>query len=147
MDEKGFLSTVAAQLADVLCELGRYEEARDLIERSATLAAPDDVTSQTMWRTARSKVLAHARSLDEAETLARDALIRIEASDFLNEHAEALVQLAAVLSMRGRIDEADAVSRQAVALFERKGNVIRAKSTRRERLGASSASNPSSAPI
>jgi tetratricopeptide (TPR) repeat protein len=138
MDERGFLSTVAAQLADVLCAQGRDGEAKDLIETSAELAAPDDVTSQTMWRTARAKALTHAGSLDEAEIVAREARRRIERTDLLNVHAEALVQLAVVLRLQRRFDEAGAVNAHAVELFERKGNVVSAARVRSKH-GAASA--------
>ncbi len=138
MNEKGFLSTVAAQLADVICALGRQPEAKALTEVSAQLAAADDVTSQAMWRTAQAKVLADEGSLEEAEKLAREAQELIQRTDFLNLHAQALLQLAAVLEARESQDESLKINLEATNLFERKGNIVSAGKARAAGLNAPS---------
>jgi predicted ATPase/class 3 adenylate cyclase len=130
MDEKGFLSTVAAQLADVLCALGRQQEAKELTEMSAELAAVDDVTSQAMWRMARAKVLVEEGSLQEAEGLASEAQLLIKRTDFLNLHAQVLLRLATVLRARGRHEESLEINLEAATLFERKGNIVSAGKAR-----------------
>jgi predicted ATPase len=130
MDEKGFLSTLAAQLASVLCALGRQQEAKDLTEMSADLAAADDVTSQAMWRMARAKVLMEEGSLDKAERLSREAKKLIERTDFLNLHAQVLLQLATVLRARGQHEESLENNLEAAELFERKGNIVSSRKAR-----------------
>ena len=61
MGERGFLSTIAGFLAQALCAQGEYDEAERFSRASEAAAAPDDVMSQVLWRTARAKVRAAAR--------------------------------------------------------------------------------------
>jgi predicted ATPase/class 3 adenylate cyclase len=126
LDEKGFLATVVAQLAHVLCAQARYAEAAELTRVSADLSAAEDVTGQALWRAAWAKVLAHEGRHDEAERVARDAVARIEATDFLNDHAAALADLATVLRDAKGTDEARPALARAVELYERKGNTAAA---------------------
>ena len=79
--EKGWLSTTAAVLAEVLWRQGKDEEAERYALLSDRLAAPDDWMSQWQWRAAQAKVLADRDQLSEAETLARAAVSVIDRTD------------------------------------------------------------------
>jgi predicted negative regulator of RcsB-dependent stress response len=70
MDEKGFLSAVAAQIGDALCEQGRIKEAEEYTRVSEQAAADDAFASQAMWRYVRAKTQAHQGDLLEAHRLA-----------------------------------------------------------------------------
>ena len=83
-----------------------------------------------LWRQVRAKVLAHRSDREEAERLAREAVARAEETDQLNGHGDALVDLAEVLEVAGKPDEAKAALEQALALYERKGNLVMAERTR-----------------
>jgi class 3 adenylate cyclase len=139
--EKTSYSSVAAMLARTLCAQGRDAEAEHYTRASEEAAHPNDVLSQIVWRSTRAKVLAHRREFEAAETFALEAVAFAEQSDFLNAHADALMDLAAVLQLAGRSDgAADALSR-AQALYERKGNIVmaeRARANQAELQGASS---------
>jgi hypothetical protein len=50
----------------------------------------------------------------------------IQSSDDLNSQGEALIDLAEVLRLAGRTGEAAEVARDALALFEAKGNTVSA---------------------
>jgi hypothetical protein len=50
-----------------------------------------------------------------------------EGTDYLNLHAEACRDLAEVLERGGKTDEAATALEQAVAVYERKGNVVMAE--------------------
>ena len=50
----------------------------------------------------------------------------IQASDDLNSQGEALIDLAEVLRLGGRTPEATEAAREALALFEAKGNTVSA---------------------
>src|SRR5712691_3875164 len=50
MGEKGWLSTLAGELAQALCALGRFDEAEEWSRKSEQLGASDDVVTQMIWR-------------------------------------------------------------------------------------------------
>ena len=130
VSEKTMYSSVAAMFARTLYDHGRNDEAERYTEASEAAAGPIDVLSQIYWRSTRAKVLAQRRELEAAETLAREAVAFAGQSDFLIAHADALMDLAEVLRLAGRPDEAaDAVAR-ALTLYEAKGNLVMAERAR-----------------
>jgi class 3 adenylate cyclase/tetratricopeptide (TPR) repeat protein len=110
------------ELADVLCALGRYEEARELSALSEELATPDDVQAQVQWRSLKARLLARDDFPEEAEELARAAVALVERTEFLIVHANAVLDLGEVLALAGKPDEAAAAVAEAVDLFEAKGD-------------------------
>jgi DNA-binding SARP family transcriptional activator len=118
---------LAALLAHALYEQGRDEEALRASEVSERGAAPDDLSADVQWRTARAKILARSGRVAEGEAVAREAVALAEQTDFLVVHGDALGALAEVLLLGGRAGEADPVLREAVRLYERKGNVVSAR--------------------
>ena len=97
---------------------------------SAGPAASDDLTSQTLWRGVRAKALARRGEGSQAEQLAREGQELIEKTEFALYHALALLDLAEVLRLAGKADEAVKAAEGALALFERKGNIVMAEHTR-----------------
>jgi ATP/maltotriose-dependent transcriptional regulator MalT len=91
-----------------------------------------------VWRQVRAKVLARRGAHAEAERNARDAVSLADDTDMLNWQGRALVDLAEVLALAGRREEAAAELDRAIALYKRKGNVVADASARRRRarLGA-----------
>jgi tetratricopeptide (TPR) repeat protein len=130
MGELGRLSTEAAFLAQALFAQGRYDEAERLTGVSADAATADDAFSQIAWRGTRSKTLARRGELAQAELLAREAVALAEETDGLNLHGDALLDLAAALRTAGRLTQAAAAADRALALFERKGNLVSAARAR-----------------
>jgi len=65
--------------------------------------------------------------LDEAERSAREALDLVARTDALNRHGDSLLVLAEILSFRGRENEADGQIREALRLYEQKGNAVSAE--------------------
>jgi tetratricopeptide (TPR) repeat protein len=126
MGERNFISTTAGFLADVLYQLGRYADAQELSSLSEEVAAPDDVSSQALWRCVRAKVMAREGRFDEAAALARDGVSIIGRSDDPNSQGNALMDLAEVLRLAGKGHEALAAAKRAAELFAQKGNVISA---------------------
>ena len=134
MGERAFRSTMAATLALAILEQGRDEEAEALAEVSARLGASGDLLTQILWRRVRARVLARRGEMEEAEALAREAVAMAEATDFVNDRADALIDLSHVLEASRRCDEAVAAASEALHLYELKGNVVAAATTR-QRLG------------
>jgi tetratricopeptide (TPR) repeat protein len=128
--EKSHFSSVSALLARTLYAQGRYDEAYELTRESEEAARPNDIHSHILWRGTRAKVLARRGALDDAETLAREAVAFAEASDFLDSHGDTLMDLAEVLRLAARPDEASAAVAEALPLYERKENLVSAERAR-----------------
>ena len=130
LGDRSFQSTAAAELAGALYELGRLAEAEVWVDRAVELGASEDAFTQIIWRQVKAKLLARAGDLTEGERLVREAVAISEDTDFLNGQADANVDLAEVLELADRRDEAAIALEQAVALYERKGNNVSAQRTR-----------------
>jgi tetratricopeptide (TPR) repeat protein len=124
--EKGLLSTVASELAEVVHLQGRAEEAERLSEESEELAIEDDVESQARWRTMRAKLCAARGELETAERLARDAVRRAAGTEFPNLRAAASISLAEVLVAAGRDADAAEAAAEALRFYKEKGNEVSA---------------------
>jgi tetratricopeptide (TPR) repeat protein len=133
VEERGLrsvLSTAEAQLARALCALGAMKEAEAAAERAAVLATSSDVITHTLSRQVRAKVLAQRGEVAAAERVAREAVAIAEPTDVLDWKGDAWADLAEVLELAGKQDEANAALEQALALYERKGNVVSAERVR-----------------
>ncbi len=125
--ERSWLSSVVGRLALALDELDRLDEADAAAGRAAELGASDDALTQMLWRQARAKVLARRGDIAEAERLAREAVAIGAETQMPDSLGEAQSDLAEVLMLAGRTAEAVAAFREALALFERKGNLAMAE--------------------
>jgi tetratricopeptide (TPR) repeat protein len=130
MGDRSGLSGNAAMLAEAVLEQGRDDEALELTAQSERAAAAEDLVVQVQLRGPRAKALARRRELDAAKRLARDAVSLAEQTDFLNLHANALLDLATVLHHGGNLEDAAAAAEAANALYERKGNLVGAEEAR-----------------
>jgi len=126
--ELGNFMWFCCNLAQALLGLGRDDEAEQWLERGRETAPSEERLPQMLWRQARGKVLARRGELQEGERLAREAVALAEETDMLNAHADALIDLAEVLALAGQ--DARAELDQALALYERKGNLVMAERTR-----------------
>jgi DNA-binding SARP family transcriptional activator len=120
----GLESSLAADLAAVLLEQGRNDEALRLTEFSERHAAADDVHAQTRWRGVRGRVLAGRGLLEDGLRLGREATEIAGATDHLPLHADSLVDLAIVLRLAGHTDEGRLQAERALRLYERKGDIV-----------------------
>ncbi|HEX7948725.1 MAG TPA: adenylate/guanylate cyclase domain-containing protein [Candidatus Limnocylindrales bacterium] len=133
LGETYFRSTVAALLGNALWALGKFDEAAKYADISKEISGDDDVLSQVMWRTVRAKHLARSGSQDEGVALALEAVRMAAETVDIELHADALTELAEVLRLASREHEQGPRLREALALYERKGDVVLAKAVR-ERL-------------
>ena len=132
MHDHWFLSIVTVNLAKVILDQGRADEASDLLDTLEKGVGDPDLLIRPP--TVRARLLAAEGRLDEAETLARLAVAHAETTDFLGVHADAYVSLAEVLGLAGRRDEAVEALGSAIQLYERKGNTVEAQKARARRL-------------
>jgi AAA ATPase-like protein len=126
MGESPALANVTAILAQALYGAGRYSQALRFSEISQEAAAEDDLSAQILWRGPRAKVLARRGRSKTAETLAGDAVALAAQTDFLNQRGDALLDLAEVRRLDGRMTDARAAAEDAVTLYEAKGNIVSA---------------------
>ena len=122
MGERNFISTTAAFLGEALYRQGRDAEALAMTEQSEQVAADDDVATQYLWRSVRAKLLARGGAFGEAEALANDAIRIISSTQDPDSQGYAYIDLAEVLRMAGRLDEALLAANEAAARFDLKGN-------------------------
>ncbi len=130
LGEKGNLSTIAAYLAEAVYQLDGLDEAERLTEVSEQMTFADDVTSQISWRTVRAKIATRKGDIARGETLAADAVARAAATDWPHLRGGALEALAEVRVAGGLTEEAEALTGQALGLYEAKGSVAAAEALR-----------------
>ncbi len=120
---RGHWVTAAITVADALFDQHRLDEAEAVVDQVDAWAMQDDSDPQVGWRRIKAKILATRGELDAAERLAGEAVAIASRTDYLENHALARADLAYVLGLAGRADEARAELREALALAERKGIV------------------------
>jgi class 3 adenylate cyclase len=121
--ESGMRSNLTADLAHVLHRLGRPDEALQTAMASQAMAAHDDLFAQVRWRGAAARSLAGQGRLAEAERLAAEAVGIAAPTDMLTMHGDALLDQAAVAAAAGRPGAAAGAARDALGLYQAKGNL------------------------
>ena len=114
---------LTVRLADVLCVMGRPEEAAEQLEEVAQpgKGSSDGVTA--LWHSTRARVDALQGHVAEAESLAREAAALIASTDLLDLRGDIQLALAEVLWAAGRAEEATAALEAGVRFYRRKGNL------------------------
>ena len=131
--ERSLLSTGACYLAEALYALDRLAEAEAWAAKGVELGAADDVITQLLSRRVRAKILARSGRHKEAEVLAREAVAIGDTTQSPIRQGDTYADLAEVLALADRRDEAAAALREALQRYERKEALVPARHTR-ERL-------------
>jgi tetratricopeptide (TPR) repeat protein len=123
--ERAYSSTTVALLADVLCELGRFDEAIEMSQVSQDRSSPDDVMSEVLWRSARGRGRAAQGRAREADELMDRALELIAATDMVGVHGDIWRHTADLRATLGRPpnDQAAALT-EAERLYAAKGWLV-----------------------
>jgi tetratricopeptide (TPR) repeat protein len=122
LDEQFFRATIVGILANVLALRGSFEEAARYAEIARGLSDEDDQEAQISWRTGQAKVLANAGAADEAVALAEEAVRLASEGEDVGLKADALTELGRVLSMVDRPESSGPPLREALRLYELKGD-------------------------
>jgi class 3 adenylate cyclase/tetratricopeptide (TPR) repeat protein len=130
MGERAVLASTESYLAQVALLSGRAAEADRLARRCAALATEDDAWAQVAWRQVRARVLAGRGQTRRALEYARQAVDIAMTTDHLNTLGDSLADLAVVLEAAGSHDEAAEALNRAIAVYEAKGNIVRAREAR-----------------
>ena len=128
--EKSHFSSITSLMAQAVYAQGRYVEAESLVEEAASAARPNDVHSRIVTSSTKACLLARRGELEAAERLARNAAEFADTTDFLQSRAEALIDLAEVLRLGDRLDEAAGALCKAIRVCETKGNTLAAGEAR-----------------
>jgi tetratricopeptide (TPR) repeat protein len=128
--DTSFLATGAADLAQALYALERYDEASSWTDVAESAAASDDVGARFQARSMRAKLLARGGFFERALVAAEEALALVSATDALNQHARVLLDRAEILQLADRYAEAAAAAEEALELFEEKENTVSARKVR-----------------
>jgi class 3 adenylate cyclase len=128
--ERGWLSTLAGQAAQALLQVDRDDEAEHWIGVADAVGGADDVSTQTLIRQVRAKLLSRRGHHAEAEAVARDAVALIEQTDMLGATADAKLDLAKVLQAAGKDAERLHAIEEAAVLFEQKRHLVGMARTR-----------------
>lgn len=91
---------------------------------------PNSVVEVAFARCARAKAIAALERVEEGERLAREAVALVDQTQFPIDRADARMDLAEVLVLAGRPDDAAEVLQDALHLHEQKGNLVSAERTR-----------------
>jgi tetratricopeptide (TPR) repeat protein len=124
LGDRGYLPTVALELAETLYFEGRYDEIEGLCEIARAATSPDDVVNFVLLDAIEGSLLARSGRQAEAEERVRAAVALAEATDFFRLRGDARVFLSGVLALAGRTDEAVAEARVGLSHFEAKGDVM-----------------------
>lgn len=120
LDEHAFLSTQSCQLADALYALGRYEESEQWALRGLQLASSDDLATQFLGLSVRSRISARAGDISTALALA-DQVDRLAAtSDDPRDPADAALNRAEITHLAGDRGRASELIGQAIEHYQRK---------------------------
>jgi tetratricopeptide (TPR) repeat protein len=128
--EREEAALTAQELAKIVFDLGRLDEADALIDEVLGVMAPDDVEPQIESRTLRARILAARGSFADAERLSAEAEELVRATDFRTLHGSVLLGQAHVLDLAGGREDAIAAAEGALERFERKENLAWADRTR-----------------
>ena len=116
------LATQAADLADVLCELGHLKDAEKWCTTAEQHARADVREGQLSFRIPRSRLWARDGKMHEAEEVARAAIRLADSTDDLNRRAATRLALVEVLELDGRARDAEPELQTAADLYRDKGN-------------------------
>jgi len=123
----GFLESYLGMLGRTLCQLGRFDDADQVVRRARAVEEKHGVEldpgSWHTWRQVLARVHAHRGELAEAELLAREAVALSGRNDSLDAQCFALWDLAEVLAAAQRPAEAADALGQALDRCRQKKNL------------------------
>jgi len=110
--------------------LDQLDEADAWARRAEELGSSDDADKEMLWRRVRAKVFARRGKHADGERLALEAVAIGDETDRLDAQGDAYADLAEVLLLAGRAEEAAAALERALERYERKGNIVSAQRAR-----------------
>ena len=131
LGEHAYLSTQSCQLADALYALGRYEEAEQWALNGLKLGSSDDLATQFLGLSVRSRLLAREGDISGALALAEQVDGLARTSDDPRDPADAALNRAEITYLAGDHARASEMIGQAIMHYKRKGATAYAARARR----------------
>ena len=129
LDETYYRATIAAWLGRTLFLRGDLSGAGEYSQIALDLAEEDDIDAQVRGRLVQARVLAAAHD-DRGLSLAEEAVKQSSEMADLILRGDALADLAQVLAILRTPEMAEPPLREALTLFERKGDTVSAERVR-----------------
>jgi class 3 adenylate cyclase/tetratricopeptide (TPR) repeat protein len=120
---KAVLSEVARGLAETALRQSSLDEAERFCDLGEEVTTSEDVESEAHVALIRARIRTACGDLPAAEEGARRAIEMFSGTDSLERTAEAWLTLAEILRARGEPGD-ETAAREALALYDRKGNVV-----------------------
>ena len=130
MGEKYFRSTIAGRLSHALLAQGRLEGAAEFAAIAEALASSDDVEAIVLYQSAQARLMARNGRGAEGVALARETVDRARATGDVDLLADSHLHLGEVLELAGDRESAEPPRKEALRLYELKGNVAAARRLR-----------------
>lgn len=127
MGDRFMLSFSASLLAQAVEAQGRADEAYDLTFEAEGLAVEGDTLAHITWRVVRARTLTGWGRLDDAEHIAREAVVLATSTDCLVARGDAASTLGGVLRAQGRVEQADLALRDALRHYAEKEATVMAQ--------------------
>ncbi|MEA2508251.1 MAG: hypothetical protein QOG21_333 [Actinomycetota bacterium] len=121
MKSGGFASVLAYLLGEALYRQGRLDEADEMVTASRSLGLPEDWDNEAGWRIVRAKILSKRGDFAAAERLGREAFALVPTGELSLPQIEVASDLAQILILCGRGNEAVDVIQAALELARKKG--------------------------
>jgi tetratricopeptide (TPR) repeat protein len=130
LGEEGIRSTMGALLAEALVRRGRLDEAEAVVGEAERVGVDDDFVTVAQVSLVRGYVASQRGDHEQAIGLARRALAIVDDSEYVPLHAEFRIGLAEVLLAAGQTVEAAMLLTEAIAIAERKEDLVAANRAR-----------------
>jgi class 3 adenylate cyclase/tetratricopeptide (TPR) repeat protein len=135
LHDRNYLATAWMQLGTCLVELGKDDEAQRALERAREVTIPEDVVDVVGLDALEAVLRARRGELEEAQELARRALVRVDETDYMILRLNTRWSAAEVFELAGNGDEAKALLEESIEIAERYGHLVAARRAR-DRLAA-----------
>jgi tetratricopeptide (TPR) repeat protein len=122
--ERARAGHLAAMLAGVLAQQGRLDEADEQLAVAQETIQKIDVSGRSQLKISTAQVIARRGELEEAVSLAAEAVALIESTQELLNMPDFLMWQAEVLELAGRVEDAKAALTKAADAAARKGSVV-----------------------
>jgi class 3 adenylate cyclase/tetratricopeptide (TPR) repeat protein len=124
LGERGYLSTVAADLADALIDVGRIDDAEAMCAAAAEAGAEDDVETQVRVKLVRARLAAAHGDLENAIMSLVEAVSDADGTIYYDLRTMSRLVSADLLLLAGRLDEARTRAEELVDLARVRGDVV-----------------------
>jgi class 3 adenylate cyclase/tetratricopeptide (TPR) repeat protein len=130
LGDRSYLGTAWMQVGTCLARLRKDDEAWRALERAHEVTIPEDVVDIVGLAALEGVLRARRGEREEAQSLARRALARVEETDHVVLRLDTRLSAAEVFELTGRGDEAKALLQESVEIAERYGHLVAAQQAR-----------------